>query len=162
LRSVCCGSARRSIVNENLLQKSLCDATSSALTPDDLHAELVEVGLARGERLALDGAAGGVVLRIDVENEPAPRVVGEGAGVPVLILKREGGERLSDFEGHGSLRLARVTGARGALRGSRGAEHIRCAGGAKRRAPPSSARSLAGIFPTSRRYLIVPIVFSVH
>ena len=55
----------------------------------DLDAGLVEVGLTRGERLALDGAAGRVVLGVEVDDQPFAGEVGEAGGFSVLVEERE-------------------------------------------------------------------------
>src|SRR5208337_472427 len=56
---------------------------------NDFDSGSVEVRLGRRKRLALDGAAGCVVFRIEVNDEPVSGEVGELDGLAVLVGKRE-------------------------------------------------------------------------
>jgi len=55
----------------------------------------VKVGLAGREGFALDGAAGRVVLRIEVDHEPVAGEIGKLGGLAVLVGQREIGEGIS-------------------------------------------------------------------
>jgi len=67
---------------------------------DQFDAGGVEVGFAGGEGFALDGAAGRVVLGVEVHDEPMAGEVGEAGGFSVLIGKRKIGELIAGLGKH--------------------------------------------------------------
>jgi hypothetical protein len=72
-----------------LLQKFLCDSTSSSLMPRTWMPAASNSSFRSGEGLALDGAAGRVVLGIDVDDQPLAGEVGKAQRLAVLVGKGE-------------------------------------------------------------------------
>src|ERR1019366_5379455 len=95
---------------------------------DHLDSSRVEIGLARRERLTLDGAAGSVVLGIDVHHQPFAGEVAELRLLVILVLERKIWKWFSclehycfPFVAHDELKIAgrptRTTAAKAARRG---------------------------------------------
>src|SRR6185369_7500106 len=63
--------------------------------------ELAELANAGRELARLDRAAGRVVLRIEIKNDPLPGVIRQAAGLAILVFQCERGGFLSDFD-HGA------------------------------------------------------------
>src|SRR5579885_293020 len=92
LHEVGVGVGEQVNIERELAAKALMGGRVVGANPQDPNACGVEVGLARSERLALDGASGCVVFGVEVHDQPLAGKVREARGFSVLVRKREVGE----------------------------------------------------------------------